>query len=349
VALEPTGAISLGPAAGTNRNISAEFGGTTPHSLSEYYGVAAGIPTSGTISMGQFRGTSAQGYGTFTVNIADIDENETETVVFTLNTNNIPAASTVDFTTAGSDVALNGNDLLYSLDGTNYSDFNVTSGTLTISGGVYRLWVRAKEDNFTEGTETLVINIASTDSNAIDTGSPSASVDVNDTSLTPPNIPLSSDINNSSTTLATLQASDTTSGDDPEVISYCSTQLRITRNVAGFTIEGRMSSGQSCFFWDENNSRTGVGTSWQTLYTGNSGVAPDAFSTDGGVTWENTPSTGSAIVRTNAAEATATIFNREAIDFATSNFDIRARKTGYSDTPIITRSFTMSALAENTF
>ena len=43
-------------------NIAAEFGGSTPHSLSEYYGVAAGIPSSGTISMNQFYGTSNAQY-----------------------------------------------------------------------------------------------------------------------------------------------------------------------------------------------------------------------------------------------------------------------------------------------
>lgn len=38
--------------------IAAEFGGNTPHSLSEYYGVASGIPNSGAISISQFRGKS---------------------------------------------------------------------------------------------------------------------------------------------------------------------------------------------------------------------------------------------------------------------------------------------------
>lgn len=36
-----------------------EFGGTSPHSLSEYYGAAAGIPTSGQISISDFYGKSA--------------------------------------------------------------------------------------------------------------------------------------------------------------------------------------------------------------------------------------------------------------------------------------------------
>ena len=38
--------------------IQAEFGGSNPISLSEYYGVAAGVPTSGTISISNFYGAS---------------------------------------------------------------------------------------------------------------------------------------------------------------------------------------------------------------------------------------------------------------------------------------------------
>lgn len=51
MALPESGPISLG-------DIAAEFGGSTPHSLSEYYGVAAGVPANGTINMQDFYGTS---------------------------------------------------------------------------------------------------------------------------------------------------------------------------------------------------------------------------------------------------------------------------------------------------
>jgi len=49
--LQSSGAISLS-------DIAAEFGGSTPHSLSEYYGVDTGVPSSGTISFSDFYGTS---------------------------------------------------------------------------------------------------------------------------------------------------------------------------------------------------------------------------------------------------------------------------------------------------
>ena len=50
--LQSSGAISLS-------QIAAEFGGSTPHSLSEYYGAAAGVPSSGAIDFADFYGTSS--------------------------------------------------------------------------------------------------------------------------------------------------------------------------------------------------------------------------------------------------------------------------------------------------
>lgn len=52
MALPNTGAISIG-------DIAAEFGGVSPHSLSEYYSAGSGIPTSGEISVSDFYGASA--------------------------------------------------------------------------------------------------------------------------------------------------------------------------------------------------------------------------------------------------------------------------------------------------
>jgi hypothetical protein len=54
MALQVSGAISL-------LDVAGEFGGTAPHSISEYYGAAAGVPASGAISLSDFYGTSAAG------------------------------------------------------------------------------------------------------------------------------------------------------------------------------------------------------------------------------------------------------------------------------------------------
>ena len=59
MAIAASGAISLGTSAGTDRSISAEFGGTTPHALSEYYGNGNAPASSGAISFSDFHGTSA--------------------------------------------------------------------------------------------------------------------------------------------------------------------------------------------------------------------------------------------------------------------------------------------------
>jgi hypothetical protein len=54
--LQSSGAISL-------FNIQTEFGGSNPISISEYYGAASGIPSSGTITFNNFYGKSAPSSG----------------------------------------------------------------------------------------------------------------------------------------------------------------------------------------------------------------------------------------------------------------------------------------------
>ena len=65
--LQTSGQISLA-------DIATEFGGTTPHSMSEYYSAATGIPASGTLEMSDFYGASAAATGfTLTSNQQDFD------------------------------------------------------------------------------------------------------------------------------------------------------------------------------------------------------------------------------------------------------------------------------------
>ena len=52
MALQSSGAISL-------YDVQVEFGGSNPIGINEYYGVAAGVPASGTISLANFYGKSA--------------------------------------------------------------------------------------------------------------------------------------------------------------------------------------------------------------------------------------------------------------------------------------------------
>jgi len=67
MATPSTGSISMA-------QIAAEFGGTAPHSLDEYYGVASGVPSSGTIDFNSLRGKSnlPPAYAQITITKAEI-------------------------------------------------------------------------------------------------------------------------------------------------------------------------------------------------------------------------------------------------------------------------------------
>lgn len=64
MALQSSGAISI-------YDIAAEFGGTVPHGLYEYYGAASGIPSSGPIGLFDFYGASSNLVATLTIALPD--------------------------------------------------------------------------------------------------------------------------------------------------------------------------------------------------------------------------------------------------------------------------------------
>ena len=71
MAIEGSGIISLGTTAGTNRSISGEFGGSTPHSLNEYQSFL-GQSSTNTISFSDFYGLSAEVHSSaFTTYVSD--------------------------------------------------------------------------------------------------------------------------------------------------------------------------------------------------------------------------------------------------------------------------------------
>jgi len=61
MALQGSGAISLA-------NVQTEFGGSNPIGINEYYGVAGGVPGSGTISLYDFYGKSSNAFA-WTTNV----------------------------------------------------------------------------------------------------------------------------------------------------------------------------------------------------------------------------------------------------------------------------------------
>lgn len=198
MAIETTGAISLGTAAGTNRSISAEFGGTTPHSLSEYYGVDT-VPGSGAISFSDFYGTSSApvpAYNSIDRSVTEVNEDGSSVCTFTINAVALASGTTVGWSVASALTSASNNDFELSLDNSNWSA-GADSGTLTLDFAAqnFKLYFRAVADNTTEnGPENWAFELDATDSNGVSTGGLSKGVRINDTSLDPLTFPAGTDI-----------------------------------------------------------------------------------------------------------------------------------------------------------
>jgi hypothetical protein len=113
MALQSSGAISLS-------EIATEFGGTAPHALSEYYGVASGVPGSGTIAFSDFHGTTsfAMGGGRGVFLGGDVDYSDGKTIDY------------VDIASTGN--ATNFGDLLIWLA---YGIGTASNGSRGVTGG----------------------------------------------------------------------------------------------------------------------------------------------------------------------------------------------------------------------
>jgi hypothetical protein len=159
--------------------IQTEFGGGNPISLSEYYRSGTyvrtnttmpngTIATSGTISVGTFRGATqgvlapTYAFGTIPTTI-----NEGSSGVFNVNTTNVANGTTLYWTIA-----------------TNSGDFGTTSGSFTISSNTGSFSVSPTADASTEGTETFTVSIR-TGSTSGTIQATSGSVNIGDTSQAP--------------------------------------------------------------------------------------------------------------------------------------------------------------------
>ena len=111
MALPSSGPISL-------NDIQNEFGGTNPIGINEYYGVASGVPASGTISFDDFYGTSA---GPTT--------NGLQLYLDPGNTNSYSGSGT-----SYNDLSSNGNDGTLSSSGITYSS-STNGGIFTLASG----------------------------------------------------------------------------------------------------------------------------------------------------------------------------------------------------------------------
>jgi len=118
--LQSAGAISLA-------NVQTEFGGSNPIGINEYYGVAAGIPASGTISLANFYGKSAAAVFAWTVNVMGDQQ---------------------DF---GSSSSYNGNIIT---PGSGASPTTFVINSTTDSGGSFSIYIGGSLANTFSGTQT---------------------------------------------------------------------------------------------------------------------------------------------------------------------------------------------------
>ena len=143
MALQSSGAISIG-------DIAGEFGGSTPHSLSEYYGVASGVPSSGAISISNFYGKS--------------------NIVFTLSAIS-PSIYDYSLSTATAGLRVGADGYIYALgseapvnSSSSYVQMNTSTDWIIPRSGMSGYYVYATKisgDNLTSGTLNSYLSLAS--------------------------------------------------------------------------------------------------------------------------------------------------------------------------------------------
>src|SRR6056300_457857 len=148
--IESSGAISLGTTAGANRSISAEFGGTVPHALSEYYDAASGVPASGEIKFSNFYGKS--------------------NIVFTLSAIS-PSIYDYSLSTATAGLRVGADGYIYALGSeapvnstSSYTQMNTSTDWIIPRTGMSSYYVYATKisgDNLTSGTLNSYLSLAS--------------------------------------------------------------------------------------------------------------------------------------------------------------------------------------------
>ena len=143
MALQSSGAISIG-------DIAGEFGGSTPHSLSEYYGVASGVPSSGAISISNFYGKS--------------------NIVFTLSAIS-PSIYDYSLSTATAGLRVGADGYIYALgsespvnSSSSYVQMNTGTDWIiprSVISGYFVYATKISGDNLTSGTLNSYLSLAS--------------------------------------------------------------------------------------------------------------------------------------------------------------------------------------------
>jgi plastocyanin len=158
--------------------------------------------------------------------------NEGSVVTFTVNTQNVDNGTTVGYTITGIDA----NDLSA---GSLTGNITITSNTGTVS-------VTLANDLTTEGTETMTLTLAATDSAGTNTGALSSETIVNDTSTTPSPTytitPTANNVDEGSPLTFNVGGTNITNGtyywtvSRPEDFDVSSGSFTITSNVGSFNV-----------------------------------------------------------------------------------------------------------------
>jgi len=252
--------ISLG-------DIQTEFGGASPTSISEYYkggtyvpntATNSGVPTSGTISLGDFYGASAAGTTpTYSVTApASINEGSSDTISVT--TTNVANGTTLYWTVTPS------------------GDFATASGSFSINSNAGFFTVTPTADSTTEGPETGTIQIR--------TGSTSGTIvasdtfTINDTSQNVDNTPNSFGFINT-TPNQTLRSS-TIYSSNTETISGLGTGVAATLSISG----GEYSKNGGGYTSSTGTIQNGDTLRVRTTSSGSSGGVVNVYTTVGTLT-----------------------------------------------------------------
>ncbi|NTU57999.1 MAG: hypothetical protein HGB00_03655 [Chlorobiaceae bacterium] len=145
----------------------AWVGKTTADLLDYFHGVGL-TPLTHFIQYGQGEGLHATAVAaTYELTAGAASVNEGGTIVFTLDTTHVPAGTSLNYTLTGIEASR--------IDG------GLLNGTVTVTAdGTATITVKVLENHFTDGTDTLGVSVNG--------GAATASVTVNDTSVTPPQV-----------------------------------------------------------------------------------------------------------------------------------------------------------------
>ena len=194
MALQTSGSIGLDDVNGELGNTSgdqiamddADVRGLTPNPTfaDALHGTGINTTSGSIISMSELYGASAQGnYDSLNRSAASV--NEGSSITFTVNTTGVADGTTVGYTVTG-------------ISSADLSSGSLT-GSITINSDTGSVTFGIAADNLTEGSETLTITLAATDSAGDSTGSLSSTAVINDTSLSPLSVSISGVMNGSVT------------------------------------------------------------------------------------------------------------------------------------------------------